>query len=188
MGSKPALVVVDVIYGFTDPASPLGSECADVIAANICLLDEFRNRQLPIFFTTVAYEDSEQATVFRRKLPDLNILKSGSHWVELHDDLMRRPDEILVTKQWASAFAGTDLGEALKEAGVDTLVVTGLTTSGCVRATVVDGLQHNYSVIVPKEAVGDRDITTHEVSLSDLNTKYADVISLSDALAFLPKN
>ncbi len=185
-GSRPALIVVDMIYGFTDPESPLGCDSSLVLAANIVLLKAFRQRNFPVFFTTVTYDNKSQANVFRRKLPDLNILSAGSHWVEVHTDLGRRPEEVLLQKHWASAFAGTDLIQRLKKLEVDALVVTGLTTSGCVRATAVDGLQHNFPVIVPREAVGDSNLAAHVANLADLNRKYADVLSLDDVLAGLP--
>ena len=152
LGAKPALIVVDVVNGFTDPDCALGTACPEVVSANKALLDEFRRQRLPIFFTSVVYHNKKQASVFRQKLP---------------------------------AFFTTDLANQLVCCGADSLVVTGLTTSGCVRATAVDGLQHNYPVLIPREACGDRDLAVHEASLYDLDAKYADVISLSDLLVRL---
>jgi nicotinamidase-related amidase len=97
-----------------------------------------------------------------------------------------RDGDVLVEKQWASAFFGTGLDSRLRQAGVDSLVVTGLTTSGCVRATAVDGLQYDYPVVVPREAVGDRNSTAHTANLFDLHAKYADVLDLAEVLAQLP--
>lgn len=186
MGARPALVLVDMINGFTDPACPLGCDCADVVAANAVLLAAFRERELPVFFTTVIYRRPDQARVFRQRLPALNVLEPGSRWVQVDAALARREGEDIIEKQWASAFFGTDLAERLAAAGADALVVTGLTTSGCVRATVLDGLQHEFPVFVPREAVGDRNADAHRANLFDMNAKYADVVSLEELAALLP--
>lgn len=186
LGTKPALLVVDMIKGFTDPACPLGSSCPDVIAANTVLLDEFHRRGLPVYFTTVIYRDDSQARVFRARIEALNLLRIDSHWIELDDKLPVEPEDVIVEKQWASAFHKTDLDQQLRQRGVDSLVVTGLTTSGCVRATAVDGLQYDYPVVVPREAVGDRNPQAHEANLFDLHAKYADVMALSELVAVLP--
>lgn len=185
LGAKPALIVVDMINGFTDPECPLGSESSAVIKANVCLLAAFRERELPVFFTTVVYHNDEDASVFRGKVPALNVLKPDSHWVKLHPDMQRRPSELLIEKQWASSFHKTILDAELKQRQVDSLVVTGLTTSGCVRATAVDGLQYNYSVVVAKDAVGDRNPEAHAASLFDLGAKYTGVESSDDIIVSL---
>lgn len=182
MGSNPALIVVDVINGFTDPMSPLGSECADVVQANAELVQHFRGRQLPIVFTTTMYESAVEASVFRRRLPALNILTPDSVWVNLDPALRVQQSDTILKKKWASAFFDTDLNARLKAQNVDSLVVTGLTTSGCVRATALDGLQSNYPVFIPREAVGDRNADAHEANLFDLHAKYADVVSLQHIL------
>ncbi len=187
IGSRPALVVVDMILGFTDPACALGSHCPDVIAANRRLLDVFRERKLPIFFTTVVYHYPDQARVFRERVKALNVLTPESAWIKIDPALARRADEVLIEKQWASAFHKTDLDARLRSANVDSLVVTGLTTSGCVRATAVDGLQYDYSVVVVKDAVGDRNEEAHKANLFDLQAKYADVQSCSELIASLEK-
>ena len=185
VGSKPALIVVDVVNRFTDPDCALGTACPEVVSANKALLAEFRRQKLPIFFTTVVYYHESQATIFRQKLPALECLQPNSYWIKVDAALERRASEPLIEKQWASAFFGTDLANQLMACGADSLVVTGLTTSGCVRATAVDGLQHNYAVLIPREACGDRDLVVHEASLYDLNKKYADVVLLSDLLVRL---
>lgn len=182
LGSKPALVVVDMIKSFTDPECPLGAHCPEVIAANQVLLAAFRRKRLPVYFTTVVYHNAAQARVFREKVPALNVLQPGSLWIQLDPALARREDEPLLEKRWASAFFGTDLAERLRAKQVDSLVTTGLTTSGCVRATAVDGLQHDLRVVVPREAVGDRNSAAHDANLFDLNAKYVDVLSLQETL------
>jgi nicotinamidase-related amidase len=180
LGKRTALILVDLINGFTDPKCELGTDCPAVIAANNSLLKQFRQRGWPVFFTTVVYHNAQQASVFRKKLPVLNCLKAGSHWVKVDARLAKQDNEVLIEKQFASAFFDTDLNQQLKQADVDTLVVTGLTTSGCVRATVVDGLQHNYPVFVPKQAVSDRNLEAHEANLFDMNFKYAQIVELDD--------
>lgn len=187
LGQRPALLLVDMIRGFTDPACPLGSDCPAVVRANATLLQLFRERDLPVFYTTVVYRDAAQAAVFRARVPALDVLTPGSPWVEIDPVLAARSGEAVIEKQWASAFFETDLKLRLQSAAADSLVVTGLTTSGCVRATVVDGLQNNYPVVVPREAVGDRNPAAHEANLFDMNAKYADVVSLSELEDLLNK-
>ena len=185
LGQRPALVLVDMINGFTDPACPLGSESDSVVAANRRLLDAFRHRGLPVFFTTVIYDSVDQASVFRARLPALNVLQRDSDWVKVDPRLQPERGETVVEKQYASAFFGTDLLQRLRDAGADSLVVTGLTTSGCVRATAVDGLQNDFSVVVVADAVGDRNPDAHLANLHDLDAKYADVRDSDAVLAEL---
>lgn len=175
LGAKPGLILVDMINGFTDPSCPLGSECADVIEANKQLLTAFRERGLPIFFTTVVFHHADQARVFRNRIPALDVLTPDSKWVEIDPQVARLPGEILIEKQWASGFHKTDLDEQLRAIDVDSLVITGLTTSGCVRATAVDGLQYDYAVVVAEDAVGDRNPEAHKANLFDMRAKYTDV-------------
>jgi len=182
LGRRPALLLVDLIEGFTNPACPLGSEAGAVVAANQSLLKGFRAKGLPIFFTTVVYHSDDQAKVFRLRVPALNVLTPDSKWIKVDQRLAPEPGETVIEKQWASGFFATDLAERLRAAGVDSLVVTGLTTSGCVRATAVDGLQHDFPVVVPRQAVGDRNHEAHEANLFDLNAKYADVLELKEVL------
>ena len=187
LGSKPALIVVDVVRGFTDPSCPLGSEADEVVDANVRLMNAFHDTNLPVVLTTVIYRDDQQASVFRARIPALNLLTPESEWVLFDSRLPVAPGDLQLEKRHASSFHGTELDEWLRNQEVDSVVVTGLTTSGCVRATAVDGLQNNYRVVVPREACGDRDEQAHEANLYDLNAKYADVLSLEDTLALLPR-
>ena len=182
LGKKPALVIIDMINGFTSSACPLGTDCPEVVAANKTLLHAFREQKLPVFFTTVVYHNDQQATVFREHINALNCLTPESNWVKVDPELTPIAGEPLIEKQWASGFFGTDLKERLVAAGADSIVVTGLTTSGCVRATVVDGLQHNYPTIVALEAVGDRNQDAHKANLHDMHAKYAEVMNVSAIL------
>ena len=185
MGSHPALIVVDVVVGFTDPSCPLGSDAESVVYANVQLMNAFHQAQLPVVLTTVIYRNDHEASVFRARIPALNLLTPESHWVKFDPRLPIAGDDLQLEKRHASSFHGTALDQWLTDRNVDSVVVTGLTTSGCVRATAVDGLQNNYRVVVPREACGDRDPTAHEANLYDLNAKYADVVSLASVLTAL---
>jgi len=185
LGVRPALIMVDVVKGFTDPTCPLGAEADTVVAANCQLMEAFHAAELPVFLSTVIYRNPEQATVFRSRLPDLNLLVPDSPWVEFDPRLPLLDSDTRLEKRHASCFHGTDLDGTLRSLNVDSLVVTGLTTSGCVRATAVDGLQNNYQVVVPREATGDRNPDAHLANLFDLNAKYADVVSVAEVLAAL---
>jgi maleamate amidohydrolase len=183
-GRRPALVVVDVNVGFTDPASPLVCDLDEVIGAIGALLEEARTGGIPIVYTTVSYNESDKITAqaFLAKVPALLTLEAGSRWVEIDPRIAPRPDEPVLNKLFASAFFGTSLASMLATAGCDSLIVTGASTSGCVRATAVDALQHGYRPIVPREAVGDRNPAAHEASLYDIDAKYGDVVSLTDVV------
>jgi maleamate amidohydrolase len=186
-GDRPALLVVDVNVAFTDPRSPLACDLDDVVGAIARLLDEARRAQIPVVYTTVAYDEGgkQAAAAFVDKVPALLTLEAGTGWVEIDPRIAPRPGEPVVTKLFASAFFGTTLGSLLVAAGCDSVVVTGASTSGCVRATVVDALQHGYRPVVPREAVGDRNPRAHEASLYDIDAKYGDVVSLEEALDYL---
>src|SRR5262245_48084325 len=186
-GTRPALLVIDVSVGFTDPASPLVCELDDVVDAIARLLDQVRRAELPVVYTTTAYDAAGKASaaVFIDKVPALLTLEPGSRWIEIDPRIAPQANEPVVTKVFASAFFGTSLESLLTSAGCDSVIVTGASTSGCVRATAVDALQHGYRVAVPREAVGDRNPAAHEANLYDIDTKYGDVVSLDDALAHL---
>lgn len=188
LGERPALVVVDVNVGFTDPTSPLVCDLDDVVAGIAELLEAFRAAALPVVYTTVAYDAAGRraAAAFIGKVPALLTLEPGSRWVEIDPRIGPRPDEPVLVKAFASGFFGTTLASILAAQGCDSVVVTGASTSGCVRATAVDALQHGYRVVVPREAVGDRNPAAHEANLYDLDTKYADVVSVADVVAQLP--
>ncbi|MEP4484144.1 MAG: isochorismatase family protein [Halioglobus sp.] len=186
LGTRPALVLVDLSIGFTDPTSPLGSECDEIVAVNARLLSAFRSGGLPIFFTTVSYDDDQQAHVFRHRLPALNALTPGSRWVEIDPRLEPASDEPIIEKRYASGFFGTSLASQLDDVGANSVVVTGLTTSGCVRATAVDALQHDYPTFVVSDAVSDRNMDAHTANLHDLHAKYAEVLNADTLLTMLP--
>jgi maleamate amidohydrolase len=186
-GQRPALLVIDVNVGFTDPASPLVCDLEDVVAAIRRLLDEFRRAELPVVYTTVSYDEGDKvaAAAFIDKIPALLTLEAGSRWVEIDPRIAPLPSEPVLNKLFASAFYGTPLSSLLASAGCDSVVVTGASTSGCVRATAVDAIQHGYRPAVPREAVGDRNPAAHEANLYDIDTKYGDVVGIDDVIAHL---
>jgi maleamate amidohydrolase len=186
-GSRPALIVVDVNLGFTDPESPLVCDLEDVVMAIQRLLREMRRAGFPVVYTTVSYTEGDQRTAaaFIDKVPALRTLEAGSRWVEIDPRIAPVQYEPVLNKLFASAFYGTALASFLAANGCDSLIVTGASTSGCVRATVVDALQHGYRPIVPREAVGDRNPAAHEANLYDIDAKYGDVVSVDEVVAHL---
>ena len=186
-GERPALIVVDVNVGFTDPGSPLACPLDDVVVAIQRLLRETRRAGFPVVYTTVSYteDDKRTAAVFLDKVPALLTLEAGSRWVEIDPRIAPAEGEPVLNKLFASAFHGTELSSLLAVNGCDSLIVTGASTSGCVRATVVDALQHGYRTVVPREAVGDRNPAAHEANLYDIDAKYGDVVSLDEVVAHL---
>lgn len=185
LGDRPALVVVDMSVGFTDPESPLACDLERVVEAVGLLLAAARRTDVPVVYTTVAYDEGAKRTAaaFIAKVPALLTLEAGSRWVEIDPRIAPQPGEPVLTKLYASAFFGTPLATFLAASGCDSLVVTGASTSGCVRATAVDALQHGYPPVVPREAVGDRNSAAHEANLYDIDAKYGDVVSLEETLA-----
>ena len=176
IGDYPALVVVDMCKAFIDSSSPLGFECNELIQANINLVSKFRLNKFPVIFTTTIYRNPSEASVFRSKIPALNILEPESDAVTFIDDLAPSKDEILIEKKFASAFFQTKLIDSLHKMKADSIVICGVTTSGCVRATAVDSLQNNFPTTIAEDCVGDRDLDAHKANLYDLRSKYADVI------------
>ena len=189
VGRRPALAIVDINNGFTDPASPLVCDLDDTVEAIRRLLDAMRRAELPVVFTTVSYGEGDKVTAkaFIDKVPVLLTLEAGSRWVEIDDRIAPLPTEPVLNKLFASAFFGTSLGSMLASHGCDSLIVTGASTSGCVRATAVDALQHGYRPVVPREAVGDRNPAAHDAALYDIDLKYGDVVSLDECLDALEK-
>jgi nicotinamidase-related amidase len=183
-GTRPAVVVVDLSRGFTEPRFPTGSELSAVVAATRQVLDAARASGTPVVFTTIAFDEGEE-TAWLRKAPGLAVLATGSELVELDPRLEPRDGEPVIVKKGASAFFGTDLADRLRDLEVDTVVICGATTSGCVRASVVDSVQSDFPTLVVREAVGDRARAPHDANLFDIEQKYGDVISVDDAVAYL---
>ena len=186
-GSNAAIIVVDFITGFTSEQSLLGSNYEQQLQHTLALLTEARRQKLPIIFTTVSYETEQEAKFFIQKVPALKLLLGNSEWTEVDPILKRRDEEPLIVKKFASAFYGTTLQSYLTSLQVDTLILSGCTTSGCIRATAVDGLQHGYRVIVPKQCVGDRSKIQHEANLYDIENKYGDVVEVQAVFDYFHK-
>jgi maleamate amidohydrolase len=186
LGTRPAVLVVDFSRGFTDPESTMGSELTREVEATNRLLAAAREREIPVIFTTIGFEPNlKDGSLWLEKAPGLGELIIGSKWVEIDPRLERRDEETVILKKGASAFFGTNLPSILVSHGVDTIVMCGATTSGCIRATAVDLLQYGYPTLVPRECVGDRAQAPHEANLVDIQAKYADVVSIEDALAYI---
>jgi nicotinamidase-related amidase len=186
LGSRPAVLVVDFSCGFTDPECTLGSDLTSQVEATKRLLDAARAKGVPVIFTTIGYEPSlKDGGLWLQKAPALGDLQIGGRWVEIDPRLEPRDDETIVLKKGASAFFGTNLPSILTSLHVDTVILCGATTSGCIRATAIDLLQHSYPTLVPRECVGDRAQAPHDANLFDIQAKYADVVSLDEALGYV---
>ncbi|MBX5452747.1 MAG: isochorismatase family protein [Acidobacteriia bacterium] len=187
-GKAPAVLVVDFTNGFTDPSYPTGADVSSAIAETRRLLDIARERKLPILFTAIAYDDPDRdGGHWVRKIPALKALRMGTPAAEVDPRLERRLSEPLIVKRFASAFFGTDLCSRLQFMRVDTLVVCGASTSGCIRATVIDAIQYGFYCIVPETAVADRAEAPHHANLFDMQAKYADVLPTEQVIAELRK-
>lgn len=186
-GERPALIVIDMLKGFTDPKMPLGASLDNEIEAQKPLIDVAHERGIPVIFSTVIYNDHDfkDAGLWAVKMKGTLTLREGSEAVKIDPRLDMRPNDSLLVKKYASCFFGTDLVPRLMNQRVDTLIITGCTTSGCVRATAVDAVQNGFRPMVVREAVGDRSKPAHEQSLFDLNAKYADVVGLDETLQYL---
>lgn len=186
LGVRPAVLVIDLILGFTDPARPLGAPMDDVVARCRSVLDAARESAVLTVFTTIAYDEpGRAASAWVRKVPSLGELMTGSASTRLDPRLGRRGDEPVVPKQGASAFFGTPLHSLLQSRGTDTVFVLGATTSGCVRATVVDCVQYGYGTFVVTDCVADRVAAAHDANLFDMTMKYADEITAESLAAYL---
>jgi maleamate amidohydrolase len=185
-GKKPALIIVDFVMAYLDKASPLYAGVEDALAANERVLAAARGAAIPVIFTNVEYSPGgAEGGIFYRKVPALKLFGRGSPLGAFPPSLQPQDGEIVLTKHYASAFFGTSLASLLTAKGIDTLLITGLSTSGCVRATALDACQSGFLPFVIREACGDRHAAPHEANLFDLQAKYAEVISEADALAKL---
>lgn len=176
-GDSPAIVVVDLQNGETDPEHPMGSDLSGVIEKTNELADAAHKKDVPIVWVRVEYHDEEaaDAALWTEKLPSIKNWTAGSYWVEYDDRLHIDDDDLLMDKQHASCFAGTHLNAMLNSWGVDTVIITGCSTSACIRATSDDASSLGYRTIVPETAVGDRSQEQHDAHLWDIDKKFADV-------------
>jgi maleamate amidohydrolase len=188
-GRHPAVLVIDLAKAWMEPQYKVGSDLGRVLDSVLKVLAAARQNDVPVFFTTMAYEPdmSDAGAVFNAKLRHLDEFVRGSDNVELHPALQRRAGEVLIVKQRPSAFFGTTLLSQLVARNVDTLIITGCSTSGCIRATAESSINENLHTVVPMEAVGDRSPSAHAANLFDINARYADVLPLHQVLAYLER-
>jgi maleamate amidohydrolase len=186
-GERPALIVIDVVKAFTDPDMMLGANLDAEIDAIKPLIAAAHERDIPVIYSTVKYEDADlkDAGIWALKQKGVVTLMEGTDGSDVDPRLDVGPKDTILFKKYASCFFGTDLVSRLMAHRVDTLIITGCTTSGCVRATAVDACQTGFRPMVVREGVGDRSKAAHDQSLFDLNAKYADVVSQADALHYL---
>lgn len=185
-GRRPALLLVDFVNGFLDPAIFGGGNCLDALAATVPVLAAARASRCPVVFTRIVYDaDRANAGIWCLKAPRLADLTEDNPASHVHPDLAPSSGDYVLRKTQASAFFGTDLAPVLTNWRVDTLLVAGCTTSGCVRASVVDAISYNFRPIVIRDCVGDRAIGPHEANLFDMEQKYAAVWSAAQAIAYL---
>ncbi len=186
-GRKPALLIVDVVQAYLDPASPLyAPPFEEALRSNERLVAVAREAGVPVIFTSVRYAAGGiDGGLFFRKVKALQSFLPGSPLGAFPDTLQPRADELVVVKQYASAFFGSSLAATLTSLGIDTLLITGFSTSGCVRATTLDALQSGFVPYVVREACGDRDARPHESNLFDLQAKYAEVVGEGRAIELM---
>ena len=185
-GTRAALLIIDVVMAYLDPASPLYARVEDALASNQRLAAAARAAGVPVIFTNVEYAPGGiDGGVFYRKVPALKAFQRGSPAGAFPPSLQPLADELVVTKQYASAFFGTSLAATLASQGIDSVLIGGFSTSGCVRATALDACQYGFAPFVVRQACGDRHPAPHEANLFDLQAKYAEVIEESQALVFI---
>ncbi len=187
-GRRPAVICIDFARAYFDPVSPLygGAGCVAARDQAARLVAAARQTGTPVIWTEVRYMPGGiDGGVFFRKAPPLKVLEWGNPLGDLVEGLDRRPDEPMVTKQYPSAFFGTSLAAQLTARGIDTVLLAGLTTSGCVRASCVDAMSHGFVTLVVSDAVGDRAEGPHAANLFDMSAKYADLVTTSEAAEYL---
>jgi maleamate amidohydrolase len=187
-GQRPALLVVDFVRAYIEPGSPLYAGCEGAFESAKRVLAAARAAHLPVIFTGVEYvAGGLDGGIFYRKVGALKVFERGSRLGEYCDGMEPRAGEWLLIKQYASAFFGTPLASTLTAQGIDTVIITGVSTSGCVRATALDACQHGFIPFVVRDAVGDRDPRPHEANLFDLQAKYAEVVGESEILGLMER-
>lgn len=185
-GRSPALILIDFVEAYFAKESPLYAGVEDALAAALGLRDAAREAGVPVIYTNVVYEPGgADGGVFYRKVPALEVFERGNPLGDWPQGLEPAAGEIVISKQYASAFFGTSLASTLTANGIDTLIITGVTTSGCVRATCIDTISHGFIPVVVREAVGDRHEGPHEANLFDMNAKYGDVVDAGVVIEYL---
>lgn len=185
-GQRPALILIDFCQGYFDPACDLYADVDDALASALRLRDAAHAAKIPVILTNVSYHPSAiDGGRFFEKAAPLRYFVEGNPMAAFAGGLKPRPEELVITKQYPSAFFGTSLASTLTALGTDSVLLTGLTTSGCVRASCVDAMSHGFRTAVVADACGDRHQAPHEANLFDMNAKYADVVSEEEAIRFL---
>jgi maleamate amidohydrolase len=185
-GQSPALVIIDVVMAYLEPSSILYAGVEAALASNIRLAEAARAAGVPVIFTNVVYEKGGvDGGVFFRKVPALAVFERGSPLGDFPAGLQPQASELVVTKQYPSAFFGTHLASTLRALGVDTVVLGGFSTSGCVRASALDAVSLGFIPYVVREACGDRAKEPHEANLFDMQAKMAEVVSEAEAIALM---
>ncbi len=185
-GVSPAIIVVDLCVAYLQPGSPLFADAEPARASAARLVDLARSLDVPVIFTRVEFEPGGiDGGLFFKKVGALQSFERGNPLGEFPESPRPMPGEVVVTKQYASAFFSTSLASTMNAMRIDTAIVTGVSTSGCVRATALDALQHGFVPLVVRDAVGDRHPGPHEANLFDLQAKYADVISEHQCVEYL---
>jgi maleamate amidohydrolase len=190
-GRRPALLIIDCNHGCADPSVSAMAISMDAEIKNIRrLLDVARARQLPVVHTTVVYTEEQfrDGGWFIKKIPTLEVLRPGSKESQIVPELAPRPGELVLEKRFPSGFYGTNLHSYLTRCEVDTVVVTGNSTSGCVRATVIDAVSAGFRVVIPRQCVADRVALSHLVNLFDMDAKYGDVMDVDAVLTHLQQS
>lgn len=185
-GKKPALILIDLVRAYFDRDCDLWADCDSALESAIRLRDAARAAGVPVIYTNVVYHPKglDGGRFFQKALPLRHFLR-GSKWGDWAPGLVPSEDELVISKQYASVFFGTSLSSTLTTWGVDTVILTGVSTSGCVRASCVDANSHGFIPIIPREAVGDRHPAPHEANLFDMNAKYGDVVSEAETITYL---
>ena len=185
-GDKPALILVDLVRAYFDKESSLYAGVEDALSSAIRIRDAARAAGVTVIYTNVVYkEDGSDGGVFYRKVPALSAFVAGNPLGDWPDGLDPAKDELVISKQYASAFFGTSLTETLNAQGIDTLIITGVSTSGCIRATCVDAISSGFIPIVVSDACGDRHQAPHDANLFDMNAKYGDVVDEDTVIKYL---
>ncbi|HUD29148.1 MAG TPA: isochorismatase family protein [Novosphingobium sp.] len=186
LGRSPALVLIDFVEAYFAPASPLYAGVEQALASALRVRAAARAAGVPVILTNVVYHPGGvDGGRFFEKVPALRAFEAGSPMGAWPQGLVPEADEIVLTKQYPSAFFGTSLASTLTARGIDQVILTGLSTSGCVRASCVDAVSHGFRTAVVAEACGDRHPGPHEANLFDMNAKYADVVSEDAIVAYL---
>ena len=186
-GNRAAILVIDFINAYTTEGSALyAAPVVDAVQQSVDVLELARQKNVPIIYTKVLYNrNGLDGGIFVQKVPVLRTMVEGEPMAEIVPELEPEDDDVVIVKQYASAFFGTSLAAMLTSMQVDTVIITGCSTSGCVRASAVDGMQYGFRVIVPRECVGDRHSEPHEANLFDIDSKYGDVVSRQIVLDYL---